>query len=303
MKIKNNNLAGSKKIGTSQLFKNLTPYLGLIPFGLITLIFLIWPTIVVVYGSLQNLEGGFGFGSLIEVFTNPKYVGGYWTSIKLSAYSAIAGAILGGLLSWAISTGKSDGRFRKIAMAASGVLAQFGGVMLTFAFLATFGFNGMITLFANNYFGENILTDASWLYSLTGLVVVYTFFQIPLMLIVFLPAMENMKPEWREASESLGGSTVNYWTKVAGPILLPSFLGALLLLFANSFSAYATAAALISQGSPITPLQISFAISGEVSRTNPGISKALAVGMILVIIIVMTIYFLLQKRVSKWVKV
>lgn len=291
-----------KKIETNNLFRKSIPYFGILPFTLLAVFFLIWPTLVVVYGSFQNLEGGYGFGSLIEVATNEKYLNGFQVSIKLATYSALAGALLGGLFSWAISRGNREGYFRRLVLAGSGVFAQFGGVMLTFAFLATFGFNGMLTILANSYFGENILTDASWLYSLLGLVVVYTFFQIPLMLIVFLPAIENLKPEWKEASESLGGSTSNYWMRIGVPILAPSFFGALLLLFANAFSAYATAAALISQGAPIVPLQISFAISGEVSRTNPGISKALAVGMILIVVIVMFGYFKLQSKVSKWVK-
>lgn len=300
--LKGKEVVGLKKIGTNNLFRSSLPYLGLLPFGLLVLFFLIWPTLVVISGALQNLDGGFGLGSLVEVATNDKYLNGFKVSIQLAAYSAIAGAILGALFSWAIARGNSEGYFRRLVLAASGVFAQFGGVMLTFAFLATFGFNGMLTILANSFFGENIFTDASWLYSLMGLVVVYTFFQIPLMLIVFLPAIENLKPEWKEASESLGGSTANYWFRVGGPILAPSFLGALLLLFANAFSAYATAAALISQGAPIVPLQIGFAISGEVSRTNPGISKALAVGMILIVVLVMFGYFKLQSKVSKWVK-
>lgn len=299
--LKSEEVVGLKKFGTNNLLRTSLPYLGILPFALLVLFFLIWPTLVVIAGSFQDLEGGFGFGSLIEVATNEKYLGGFTVSIKLAAYSALAGSVLGALFSWAIARGNREGRFRRLVLAASGVFAQFGGVMLTFAFLATFGFNGMITILANSYIGENILTDASWLYSLMGLVVVYTFFQIPLMLIVFLPAIENLKPEWQEASESLGGSTANYWFKIGAPILAPSFLGASLLLFANAFSAYATAAALISQGAPIVPLQIGFAISGEVSRTNPGISKALAVGMILVVVVVMLGYVKLQSKVSKWV--
>ena len=54
-------------------------------------------------------------------------------------------------------------------IAASGVLAQFGGVMLAFAFLATFGFNGLITMSVKTNLG--VALDMSWLYSLTGLAV------------------------------------------------------------------------------------------------------------------------------------
>ena len=120
------------------------------------------------------------------------------------------------------------------------------------------------------------------------------------MFIVFLPTVDNLKPQWREASDGLGGSTFEYWRRIGIPVLTPSFLGSFLLLFANSFSAYATAASLISQGSIITPLEISTALSSETGSSNPALAKALSLGMVIVVVIVMTLYTLLRKRVSKW---
>jgi putative spermidine/putrescine transport system permease protein len=185
-------------------------------------------------------------------------------------------------------------------LAAGGVLAQFGGVMLAFAFFATFGFNGFVTALALKVSETNFLASPEWLYGLFGLGVVYTFFQIPLMFIVFLPAVENLKPQWREASESLGGSAKDYWFRIGFPVLFPSFLGGLLLLFVNSFSAYATAAALISQGTIITPLDIGGALSSETGGASAPLAKTLSLYMVLVVVIVMALYSLLRKRVSKW---
>ena len=148
--------------------------------------------------------------------------------------------------------------------AACGVLAQFGGVTLAFAFLATFGFTGFVTVWLQNAFGVDPYAAGGWLTDTPGLLLVYTYFQIPLMVIVFLPALDGLRPQWREATESLGGLTCPTGATSPAPSSLPSFLGGMLLLFANAFSAYATAAALISQGSPIVPLQIDAAISGEV---------------------------------------
>ncbi|NDH80711.1 MAG: ABC transporter permease subunit [Actinobacteria bacterium] len=189
---------------------------------------------------------------------------------------------------------------RRFVLAAGGVLAQFGGVMLAFAFFATFGFNGFVTALALKVSETNFLASPEWLYGLFGLGVVYTFFQIPLMFIVFLPAVENLKPQWREASESLGGSAKDYWFRIGFPILFPSFLGGLLLLFVNSFSAYATAAALISQGTIITPLDIGGALSSETGGASAPLAKTLSLYMVLVVVIVMALYSLLRKRVSKW---
>jgi putative spermidine/putrescine transport system permease protein len=184
----------------------------------------------------------------------------------------------------------------------SGVLAQFGGVMLAFAFLATFGFNGLVTILLKDNLGIDLTKDSGWLYGMTGLTLVYTLFQIPLMVIVFLPALDGLRQEWWEASDSLGGSGWSYWRHIGGPILAPSFLGAVLLLFANAFSAYATAAALVSQGSPIVPLQIAEAMSGEVVQGQANLGKALALGMIIIVVVVMTLYALLQRRASRWLR-
>ena len=122
------------------------------------------------------------------------------------------------------------------------------------------------------------------------------------MVIIFLPALEGLRKEWWEASTSLGGSGWDYWRRVGGPILAPAFLGSLLLLFANAFSAYATAAALVSQGSPIVPLRIRGALTSDVVVGQANVGKALALGMIIVVAVVMIAYTLFQRRASRWVK-
>lgn len=139
-----------------------------------------------------------------------------------------------------------------------------------------------------------------WLYQLPGLILPYLYFQVPLMVIVFLPAMEGLRREWAEASATLGGSSLTYWTRIAGPILAPSFLGALLLLFANAFSSYATAAALISQGAQIVPLQIRSALISETGASRANTAGALALGMLLVMVVVMVGYSAMQRKAARW---
>ena len=197
--------------------------------------------------------------------------------------------------------GNPNGTLRQLVVAACGVLAQFGGVMLTFAFLALIGYNGMVTLFVQNNITHDKL-DMSWVYSLTGLIMLYAYFQIPLMLIVFLPSLDGLRQEWYDASESLGGSAWSFWRNVGGPILAPSFLGALLLLFTNAFSAYATAQALISQGCGLVTQQIACQIQSEVMIGRENVGKALALGMIIIVATVMLLYAYIQRRASRWVK-
>lgn len=262
-------------------------------------LFLVVPTLVVVIGSVLTPQNTFSLDNLAAL-GDQTVITAFRRSIVLSASTALVGAVVGGLLTHAISTARRDGLLRRAVTAASGVLAQFGGVTLAFAFLATVGLQGVVTLFLKDTFGLDIFAGGVWLFELPGLVLVYSYFQIPLMVIVFLPALDGLRVQWREASDSLGGSTWQYWRHVGGPLLLPSFLGSTLLLFANAFSAYATAAALVSQGAPIVPLQIRTALTSEVLLGRADLGKALALGMVIVVAVVMTAYALLQRRTSRW---
>ena len=275
-------------------------WLGVTPFFVYVGLFLLLPTVVIVAGSITAGDGSLTLANLTNI-QQAYLVKAFLNSFIVSLVSALIGAIGGALLAYAVATGNPRGALRRTVTSASGVLAQFGGVTLTFAFIATLGTIGFVTLFLKDR-GLDVFANGVWLYELSGLILIYTYFQIPLMVLVFLPALDGIRPQWREATESLGGSTWHYWRYVAGPLLAPAFLGCTLLLFANAFSAYATAAALISQGGIIVPLQISNLFTSETGRAQPGLAKALALAMIVVVAIVMLLYALLQRRTSRWLR-
>jgi putative spermidine/putrescine transport system permease protein len=273
---------------------------GVVPFFAYTTVFLLIPTLVVVIGAFLDGSNRPTLAN-VEALTQPAVVRGIVQSVILSAVTAVAGAVLGGLLAYAVSTAKPTSATKRFVTALCGVLAQFGGVALAFAFVASFGATGLLTLLLGKV---GVSTGAGlWLYEWDkGLMLVYLYFQIPLMLIVFLPAVEGLRPQWREATETLGGTTWTYWRRIAAPILFPSFVGATLLLFTNAFSAYATAAALVSQGSPLIPLQIASTFRSEVILGQENIGKAMALAMVVVVAVVMTIYVFLDKRSSRWMQ-
>jgi putative spermidine/putrescine transport system permease protein len=273
-------------------------WIGAVPFMGYTALFLLLPTGIVVVGAFSSTDGSFTLSNFSAL--NKQYIlNSFTTSVALSTASAVVGAVLGAAFAYAVATGNPRGMLRRIVSSACGVLAQFGGVTLTFAFIATIGGEGFVTLWLRSH-GLDIYAKGLWLYQLPGLVLVYTYFQIPLMVLVFLPALDGIRPQWREATESLGGSTWHYWRYVAGPLLLPAFLGATLLLFANALSAYATAFALVSQGDIIVPIAIADLLSSETGLANPGLAKALAFGMILIVAVVMFLYAVLQRRTARW---
>ena len=282
-----------------RLTKGLREGLPLLPFLVFVGVFLIIPTVTVIVNAFY-LDGVFSFDRIGALFSETALTA-LWRSVLLSGATAIVGALLGAVLAWLIVARPAESVFRRAVLSLCSVLAQFGGVALAFAFLATIGLNGVLTLWVQDHFGFN-LAGNGWLYGLSGLVLVYTYFQIPLMVIVFLPALEGLREQWREAAVSLGASTWQYWRQVAFPLLTPAFLGSALLLFANAFAAYATAAALVSQGSPILPLLIRSALTSEVVLGQAGFAYALALEMIVVVAIVMVSYNILVRRTSRWLR-
>lgn len=252
----------------------------------------------VAVGALQDEDGRFTLDP-IRTLGEDTVVRALWRSLEVSLASAVAGAVLGAVLAYVIVDLPPTSLLRRAVSAICGVLAQFGGVTLAFAWMATLGFNGLLTNLLADALGLSD-TGASWLYDLPGLILVYTYFQIPLMVIVFLPALEGLRPQWREAAVNLGATTTQYWLRVGFPILRPAFLGSLLLLFANAFAAYATAAALISQGSLILPLLIRSALTSEVVLGQQHLAYALALEMVVVVAVVMGLYAWLLRRTSRW---
>jgi putative spermidine/putrescine transport system permease protein len=214
-------------------------------------------------------------------------------SVKLSAVSAGIGTLLGLPLAQVVVTSRFRA-LREAVLTASGVLANFGGVPLAFAFVATLGNAGVLT----RHLG---LTEKGWdLYSFWGLVIVYLYFLIPLMVLTITPALEGLRTQWREAAQNNGATAWQYWRHVALPVLLPSLLGGLVLLFGSAFAAYATAAAMVGSSVPLVTLQIADAISGNVLVGQENVALALSLDMVLVAGLVMAVYLPLQRRSARW---
>jgi putative spermidine/putrescine transport system permease protein len=265
-------------------------WVGTVPFLAYVAIFLLLPTGIVIVDALKNPSGAWAFSNVTELGNS--LVRGYFIgSFKLCLISSVSGSVLGAILAYAIASGNPDGVVRRLYLAASGVLAQFGGVTLAFAFQVLIGPT------------VGLLFHASWYYDFPwGIALIYTYFQIPLMVLVFLPAIDGVKVQWREASENLGASAWQYWRYVGGPLLMPAFLGGLLLLFANALSAFATIQAWENQIAYIVPQQISTALSSEVGLSNVNVADLLALGMVVMVAIVMTGYALLQRRAARWLR-
>jgi putative spermidine/putrescine transport system permease protein len=285
-------------------------WIGLVPFFAFIFFFLLLPSTNLLFKSFQDINGNFTLNNY-AVMQNPYVIKAYNVSLQVSVITSVVGGVFGFFVAYAITLGNTPKWMRNFLMTFSGLAANFGGVPLAFSYIATLGRTGFVTAILKSICYPdatgvqvcpfNPYDNGFNLYSTTGLVLAYTYFQFPLMVLTITPALEGLRKEWREASANLGANSWQYWRDVALPILMPSILGATLLLFGSAFGAYATAYALTGGSIYLITILISQQIRGDVLN-NPYEGYALAVGMIIIMGITILAYTALQRRTSRWLK-
>jgi putative spermidine/putrescine transport system permease protein len=268
-----------------------------VPFFVYVGLFLLLPTVSLAVAAFQTSTGSWTMANVNQLF-QPQYIQAYWISIRLSAVTALSGGIFGLFVAYAAVKEGAPGWIRPTLSTFSGVAANFAGIPLAFAAIATLGITGILTVFLRNH-GIDLYANGFTLYSFTGLALTYTYFQLPLMILIISPALDGLRREWQEAATNLGATPLQFWRYVGIPIMLPSLLGAMILLFGNAFAAYATAYSLVSSTFNLVPLIIGQVMSGNLTA-NPNFGDALALGMIVIIGFSISIYALLMRRASRW---
>ena len=271
---------------------------GVIPFMLFCIAFEFVPILILLIDSFTTKEGALTlkhYQSALE----PTYLRGFWNSIRLSATTALIGTLLGVIIGYQIFRWPNK-KVQNALITLSDVTTNFAGAPLAFGFIIILGSSGIITKFLLNTFGWKIYPKFS-IYSFTGLVLTYVYFQLPLMVLLIIPAFSGLHQEWQEAAENLGASTLSFWRFVGIPVLMPSIIAGYMLLFANAFGAYATAYTLTGLRLPLITMQIGSAISGEVMREQ-GHGQALSVISLLIMGICIAIYQVGTNKARKWSK-
>ncbi len=275
-------------------------WLGLVPFFLFALMFLIYPASTIAVRSFEDsATGAFTFKNLLSLNT-PFIRSAYWVSIRISVITALGGGIFGFFLAYSAIRGGLPPFMRSSLMTFCGVASNFAGVPLAFAFLALLSPTGVLTQLLKSI-GFNPYSHGFTIYTFWGLSIVYMYFQFPLMVLIIAPAIDGLRREWREAAENLGASTAQYWRYVAFPILLPALLGTMILLFGNAFGAYATAFALTGGQISLVTIVIGAQLRGDVLN-DPGLGYALALGMVIIMSVAIAGYTVLQRRTERWLR-
>lgn len=285
---------------TGTLVRSLRTSVPVLPFLTYITLGLLVPTLVIINLAFRSDSGKLTLANVRTIIHGGQYLTGFENSVKLALATSIIPAILGTMLAYAIAQSRFD-FLKRLVATASGVLANFGGVNLAFMFVATFGANAIVTTWLARL-GFNPWSHGFDLYKLWGVAFVYFYFQVPLMVLIITPALNGLRPAWREAAENLGASKWHYWRYVGVPVLMPSILGSTFLLFGSGLSAYATTEALTGGTIAITPIQIGAYLQGNVISGEEHIGYALGFGMIVLLLISILGYVLLRVRSSKWLQ-
>jgi len=290
---------GAPLRGRAFLASFIKSFLPAAPLLLIVGFFFLFPIARLIHVSFLSNENTFTIGNFITATQEP-YRTGFVNSIKIGLFSAAIAALPGAIAAYFVET-RGSSKLRRTIAVMNGVLANTGGIPLAFMFYAALGIQGQLTKILK-FFGWDLYSGTFSLGSFVGLLIVYLYFQLPLMIIVFSPAIVSLRREWSEAARNLGASQLNYWIRIGIPLLFPSFIASSLLLFASGFSAYATANALTVGNLPLTPLQIGGLLDGNVSAAQLNLGKALGVVMILISACAVIPYLAIQRRSARWQK-
>jgi putative spermidine/putrescine transport system permease protein len=272
-------------------------WLAIAPFFLYALICLGLPTWALVYEALRREDPITHTTSYTTANLTTSWHGFYltalWGSVRLSLITALISVVVGTIAGYAITTSRGT-TIRQLVLSLSGVLANFGGIPLAFCFIATVGTAGEVINLVHTVWPTFALD------TFDGVIAVYPYFLVPLMVLVIVPTLEGLRPQWREAARNLGASTWQFWRYVGLPVLTPSILGGFVLTFGGAFAAYATAQALTGGTVPLITLRIASVISGNVLAGQENVGAAMALNMVLVCGLVMAVYLPLRTRSAKW---
>ena len=265
------------------------------PFLIFCVMFELIPTFALLIGSVGGIQKH-SLEWIAKVFTNATFQRSILNSLLLAVTSSFLGALIGTAIGYAL-TRTRHGRIRGPLIGLASLSANAGGISLGFAFITILGSAGMITILLRQ-FGINLMSFFS-IYSVIGLIVVYLYFQVPLMIVLMLPAFAALKDDWSEASASLGGTGRDFWRRIGIPVLMPSVIAGTVLLFASSMGAYATAQALIGSRINLMTIQISILRRGEILY-QPAQADAMATVLLAIVALSVLAYHIMQRSAQRW---
>ncbi|MCS7286874.1 MAG: ABC transporter permease subunit [Anaerolineae bacterium] len=266
----------------------ITEYLFLLPFLGFLMVFELYPLVNMAVRSFFDANSGnFTFQNYINLFTQPHFRTAIRNSLLFASACSLVGGIGGTFVGYIVP--RLPARSRNLLLSLYSLPLTLSGLVVAFAFIVLLGRNGILNLIVQRAFG--LPRDVYFnVYSWLGLVVVYSFYQIPLMTLTMAAVFGNLDRSLVEAARNLGARPFQVWRYVIIPVLAPGFLAGMSIQFAGMMGAFGTVLALVGGAKNLLSVQIYYHASE--STYNLPQAGALAVALIT---ITASVLFLLNR--------
>ena len=264
-----------------------------VPLAGIILLFECVPLISMIVKSFMD-GGRLSLAQYITIFKQPVYRVAIAYSLWITVLSTAVGLVIDFFTALALS--RDRGVKKSLYLSLLNLTSTFSGVPLTIAFITMLGTSGVFVLMSKAA-GFAPLSGYN-LYSMSGMFVIYVYFQIPMGTLLLLPTMDKVRREWKEAARLMNAGDVRFWLQVGIPVMMPGILGTFNMLFANAIAAYATPYLLINNSIALLPVKIVDMFVGDV-RQRPELGSALSMVMLGIVLLEIGLTNLCKRHFEK----
>lgn len=282
----------------ASLGEGLAAWLPALPLMALAIVFLVVPTVELVVRSFYTPDLGWNLSFWQDTLTSNGSRKAILTSVRLGLVCATIALIIGTPMAWAISRMVTSKRSTWLALLNVG--ANFGGIGLAFGYMAALGTYGMVTLAVQKVISGFMPPEIG---SFTSLVMAYSYTNVPLFVLLTLPAMGIIRTEWMEAAETCAATRWQFWRYIGAPVLAPFALAGWLLIFTWSIGLYGLAYALGRTASTTGELRLITLQIGLTLNTGAGKEErayVLAVVLLLLATVALVAYRLMLRRALRW---
>jgi iron(III) transport system permease protein len=188
--------------------------------------------------EVQGGGGGYTLANYAAAYGRPRYIEALWNSLLLSSATAGLSVLFAVPMAWAVSRTDMPGKpVIWLAVLGAFVVPPYLGAI---GWILLAGPNaGVVNRVWHALGGDGALVNV---YSFAGLAFVMALHAFPLVFIFVKSALDLVSSEMEDAANILGAGTWLTTRKVTLPLVLPSILGGVILVFLESVALFGTPA-------------------------------------------------------------
>lgn len=229
------------------------------------------------------LMGAFSdVGAFARLFRDPVFWNGFKGTLILGTAAPLFSLVIGVCI--ALTLARLAPRKRTAALIAISLPLTFSGLIVAYGFILLLGRAGFVTLLLAEL-GFDPAEVGGFVFSPFGLGLAYSYYLVPRVVLIVLPAISNFDRNQLIAARSLGAGAGRAMIDVMLPQIAPSLVAAFCLTSAVAVGAYGTALALVGTQVNILPL----VLYSKISETGTDMPAASAASLVLIAICVLII--------------